>query len=97
VDDALAREADRQGSSAANALRQFARSYVQERSGRIRIFAEPPRIYADPEDAEEDAIRRCPNFFGNDIADDAAFWRATYDPRTDRFIELDLNYVDAHL
>ncbi|MDB4967296.1 MAG: hypothetical protein JWN44_2985 [Myxococcales bacterium] len=96
VDDALAREADRLGSSSgvAQALLQFERWYVQERNGQIHVYAEPAYVYEHSEDAD---TRRCPNFFGNDVADDAAFWRATYDLRSGTFVELDLANFDAHL
>jgi hypothetical protein len=64
VDKALAREADGFGSSVAWALLQFERWYVQERNGRIHVYAERPTVNADPEELE--AEHRCPNFFGND-------------------------------
>jgi hypothetical protein len=95
VDNALAREADGVGSSVAWALLQFERWYVQERNGRIHVYAERPTVHEHPEDLE--AERCYPNFFGNDVPDDLAFWRATYDPRTDTFVELNLANVDAHL
>lgn len=96
VDEALESQAAPYNASSptAWALRKFERFYVQERNGRIHIYAEPPRIYAHPEDAEPDG---CPSLFGRDVADDQAFWRATYDPRTGTFLELDLANINAHL
>ncbi|HEX6837666.1 MAG TPA: hypothetical protein VF334_13890, partial [Polyangia bacterium] len=50
VDRALAREADQLGTSAvSDALLRFQRVYLQERNGRIHVYAEPPSVYLHPE------------------------------------------------